>query len=150
MNIARSKPQTVERSRDINQATSNKIYVCPSLYSSFKSSNGVEPIYVNLLGYIFMIEEDKALGTDCMTISGVTRSQLKISTTMDHPVLELFKFDPKQNCLIGSCKIDVRCPRLKEIKEVQEKELVDVFKKQFIKHAFKSRQEIFFNYKASF
>lgn len=147
MNITRSKPQTVERSKDLEQAVSNKIYVCTSLYSSFKSSNGgQEPIYVDLLGYIFILEEDSSLATDHFSVSGVTRSQLKISTTMDHPTLDLFKFGANDNCLIGSCSIKVRCPRLKQVKEVKEKDLADAIKAKYNKHAFKNRQEVFFNY----
>lgn len=149
MYISSSKPQTVVRSRTLEQASSNKIYICKSLYKNFKSTYGKDPVYVDLQGYIFIAEEDGELGTDNMSISGVTRSQLKISTTMDHPIIHIFNFDSDQNYLIGSCSLKVRCPRLKEVKEVKEKDVIEAFKKKYNKHIFKNRQEVFFNYQVN-
>jgi hypothetical protein len=140
----------VVKSKTIDQATSNKVYVCSSLYNKFKKNNGGNlPIYVDLIGYYFILAEDPLLGSDQMSVSGVTRSQLKISITMDHPTISLFNFTGSENCLIGNCRFRVRCPGLKDFKEVKEKDLEKVFKEKFQRHIFRPGQQFFYKHEVS-
>lgn len=74
-----SPPLTVEKAKNIEQATSNYIYVSEVLFKNFqtathKSGTSQEPIYVELMGYVFILASERSLGENHMIISGVTRS----------------------------------------------------------------------------
>jgi hypothetical protein len=69
----------VEKAKDINQATSNYIYVSDQLFTdfqrkSYKKGTYQEPIYVELMNYVFILACDSTLEANQMIISGVTRS----------------------------------------------------------------------------
>ena len=146
-----SNPLTVERSKNMEQATSNKVYVSSNLYAQFKQANRArEPVYVELINHYFVLGEDKKMADGRMSVSSATRSSLKISTTMDQPVLNLFDVGAKENSgLIASAKIKVRCPKLREPLEVKEKELIEAFIEKYNKHIFKEGQQLYYNHKVS-
>jgi vesicle-fusing ATPase len=146
-----SPPLTVEKAKNIEQATSNYLYVSNSLFANFqtgtqKSGTSQEPIYVKLMGYVFILAAEKSLAENHMIISGVTRSQLKISHTMDHPVVNAFT-GGEGNYLATSINLRIKAPRLKEKFEVKEKEIGQEFINKYRKHIVSLGQEIFFNYK---
>lgn len=146
-----SPPLTVEKSKNLEQATSNYLYVSVPLFKKFqkatlKAGTSQEPIYVKLMGYIFILAVENSLSETNMIISGVTRSQLKISHTMDHPVIDTFK-GGEGNYLASTLKLRVKAPRLQEKFEAKEKELGEEFIRKYRKHIVSQGQEIFFNYK---
>ena len=146
-----SPPLTVEKAKDIDQATSNYIYVSSVLFKNFqtatqKAGTSQEPIYVELMSYVFILAADRTLDKDSMIISGVTRSQLKISHTMDHPSIKEFQGGSK-NYLAASISMRITAPRLQQNFEVPEKELGDAIISKYRKHIISLGQEIFFCYK---
>ena len=64
-----SPPLNVEKAKDLNQATSNYIYVSDKLFSEFqkktsKKGTSQEPIYVELLNFVFILSCDPSLEYD--------------------------------------------------------------------------------------
>ena len=146
-----SPPLNVEKAKDINQATSNYIYVSDQLFTDFqrksqKKGTYQEPIYVELMNYVFILACDSTLEANQMIISGVTRSQLKISHTMDHPILKYFD-GGSGNYLATKLELKITAPRLKEQVEINEKEIGDAIMEKYKKHIITIGQEVFFEYK---
>jgi hypothetical protein len=144
----KSPPLTVVKASNLEQATSNLIYVSEQLYGNFATATNkkTDNIYVELQGYIFILAPMRSLAENSMIISGVTRSQLKISLTMDHPELKTF-YGGSSNYLATNLQLRVKAPRLKERFDVNEKELGECIIEKYRKHIWSLGQEVFFNFK---
>jgi vesicle-fusing ATPase len=154
MCLCTKSKQSIKKKQDTYQETikeGNYLYVSPSLFKNFQNSTkktgtSQEPIYVELMTYKFILASDKQLPDHGMIISGITRSQLKISHTMDHPVIKAF-IGGSANYLATSVKLKVTAPSLTANYEVPEKELGDAIIQKYRKHIFHMGQEVFFNFK---
>jgi len=140
----RSPPLTIEKSKNVEQAVSNKLYVGTTIYNNFFEANGKKtPIYVDLKGAIFIIDKDSELIEEGLRISSVARSFLRLSHITDKPNLTLHKFPAGKNIILGNVVMKARAPRLSDRLELKELELIECFQKLYKHHCLQEGQEIY-------
>lgn len=142
-----SPPLEIQKTRNKDQATSNYLYISPSLYQSFLKANaGKEPVYAKLKEYVFILAEDNKTSELGVSISGITRSNLKLSHLNDKPILSLYKLPSSQNFMISSIELTVKAPTLDSVFEIDENELGKLFKESYSRQLLASGQEFYNTY----
>lgn len=124
---------------------SNHLFVCPELYQQFYEANKkVEPVYVKMNEFVFILKGDKGCEPGKVTVAGNIRNGLKISPTLDHPILTLYEL-PKQQFMLASLKNSVTAPTLKPEQhvEIDEETIIKEFRTRFSKHFVGTQQEFY-------
>lgn len=138
----------IDKTKNTQQASSNCIYVGTQTYRDFLQANvGKEPIYIQLCDYVFILKEERSVADTSVAIPGVIRSALKLSPTMDKPILYLYD-PPKQLFLLSTLKFGVSTPTMKTDepqKVIDEQTFINYFRSSFKSHFIGSGQEFFYN-----
>ena len=145
----RTSPLTIEKVKTAEQAESNTLFINPSEYSKFlQMNNGIKPVYGQLNEFIFKVEPDSNILDGTVGIPASIRNSLKLSPTMDKPVITWFEL-PKSIFMLGSVKFQVATPTLKpEDKiEMKEEEFIKVVREKFEKHFLGTGQELYLKLK---
>ena len=139
----------IYKARNHEQATSNYLYINPALYQKFAKQNaGREPIYAKLKHSVFILAEDPKTPETGVSISGITRSNLKLSQVMDKPKLQLYRLPDKGNFMISSMEVIVKSPTLQDVFEVSEADLGSLLKQKYTRHLLSIGQEVFNTFKS--
>lgn len=140
----KSPPLDIDKVKTVDQAMSNCLFVSPVLFKQFfDANNKKEPIYVRLNEFVFILKSEK-VDDNKVAVPANIRTGLKLSPTMDHPILTYYEL-PNQLFMLGSLKMSVTCPTLKpdEKVEISEEELIKEFRQRFSKHFVGSQQEFY-------
>lgn len=141
----KSPPLEIDKTKNIEQAQSNCLFLNPALYQQFVAANkGAEPVYGQLNEFVFILKAEKAVDFGKVAIPGSIRNCLKLSPTLDKPVISWYDL-PKQTFMLGSLKFTVATPTLKpeDKVEIAEEELINYFRKAFVKHFIGTGQEFY-------
>ena len=132
----------LDKVRTTNQASSNCVFVHKKLYEEFVRANG-EPdqIYVDLNGFVFILKEGDFLQEGYVGVSNAIRNTLKLSPTLDKPILKLFR---DAVIMLSSIKLTVTTPTNKDKKiELTEDTFIQAFRKNFQRHIIGRSQEFY-------
>ena len=132
----------LEKVLNTAQASSNYIYIHHDLFAEFTKANGEsELIYVDLNGFVFIIKAEAFVKQGTVAVSNAIRNTLKLSPTLDRPILKLFR-DKVQ--MLSSLKLTVSTPTLKEKKlELTEEIFAMHFRQRFNRHIVGRSQEFY-------
>ena len=93
---------------------------------------------------MFILKADRNVSEGAVAISAAIRSGLKLSPTLDKPVIGWYEL-PKQLFMLGTLKFSVTTPTLKaeEKVEIKEEDFVELFRKTFKDHLVGTGQEFY-------
>lgn len=132
--------------QDISHAISNKIFLNPKEYETFKASNGnTEPVYATVQNGVFMLAPASYLERGVAGLSQKQREFLKLSPSLDTLKLSPFRF-PKTEFRASFVKFEVAPVKLDVPKEYQSDVFAALFKKLYMNQFFSKNQEMYFEY----
>jgi hypothetical protein len=143
----KTPPLTIDKVKSIPQAESNCLYMHPSVYSRFVDVNdGKEPVYGQVNNFVFILKEEISLPETSLGIPAVIRNSLKLSPTLDSPIVSWYDM-PKEQFMLGTVKMQVTCPTLKPDDKVElaEEIFIKVFREKFRNHFIGTGQEFYLN-----
>lgn len=132
----------LEKVQTTAQASSNCIYIHQALFSEFSKANGDgDLVYVDLNGLVYILKTEGFVKEGTVGVSNAIRNTLKLSPTLDKPILKLFR-DGVQ--MLSSLKISVSTPTLKDKKlEIPEDTFAAQFRKNYLRHIVGRSQELY-------
>ena len=140
----KTPPLDIDKVKTVEQAMSNYLYLSPNVFKLFLDANNKkEPVYGKLNEFVFIVKPEK-IDDNKVAVPANIRTGLKLSPTMDHPVITFYEL-PNQLFMLGSLKMSVTCPTLKpdEKVEIAEEELIKEFRHRYAKHFVGSQQEFY-------
>lgn len=148
----KSPPLTIDKVKTAEQAESNCLYLNPRLHDKFVEANhGKHPVYGKLNDFVFILKSESGIPEGSLGIPAVTRSSLKLSPTLDNPIVSWYDL-PKELFMLGTVKLQVSTPTLKpdDKAEVSEETLIKIFRENFKKHFIGTGQEFYLNHEVRF
>lgn len=145
----KSPALTIEKVNTTEQAESNCLFLNPEDYSKFlQMNNGQKPVYGQLNEFVFILESERAINQGAVGIPASIRNSLKLSPTMDKPIITWYEL-PKSIFMLGSVKFQVSAPTLKpeEKLEIKEEEFIQAVKDKFQRHFLGTGQELYIRMK---